>query len=1081
MRDAAIDREQLVKELKVLRKRVEELEGIEAECKQAGAELARSRQLHARAEQIGNLGHWERDFIQDTSFWSEGMYSIFGVKPDEPRNSYEYFLGLVDPSDRELVKSSVKAAVSSRQKLDVEYRIIRPNGERRVVHSVAEARFDEWGQAVRLFGICQDITERRNAELALAEEAVRRRILIEQSRDGIVILDQNGKVCESNRHFAEMIGYSVDEVHQLHVWDWDTQWPREHLLEMIRRVDAQGDHFETRHRRRDGTVYDVEISTNGAVLGGQKLVFCVCRDISERKRSEEALRIGEKRYRTLIEKAPIAIGVSRDGEMLFANPRYMTLFGCGSNAQVIGMPITDRVAPQCRDEILEKNRRRERGETVPNSYETLGLHQDGSVFPLRLDVTLIDWEGHPSTFCFLSDISRQKEMEKALRESEERFRLLYEEAPIAYQCLDQEGFFLEVNEAWLRLLGYSKQDVIGRWFGDFLVSAHADELRKSLSKYISFGEISGVEFQMLRRDATRITVECSGKVSHDRDGRFMQIHCVLRDVTQQRLAEEALKESERRYRNLFEDAPIAIWEEDFTELMEYLEGLKNSGISDFRSYFESYPDEVIRCASLAKLISVNKATLNLYEAESISDFSDGLKSISCSESFKAFREVILGLMEGKTRFEFENVHQTLKGNKMFVILKLLLSCCEGGSGSKALISVIDTTERKRLEDQLRHVQKMESIGTLAGGIAHDFNNILASIIGYTELAIQDLPGSGSVSDDLHQVLQASYRARDLVKQVLSFSRKVGAQERSPMDIVPLIKETVKFLRASIPTTVEIRESIPSRPMVMMADPTQIHQVLINLCTNAAQAMETTGGMLGIGLTDFTLDEEAALAYPELKPGRYVRLSVSDTGHGMDKATMDRIFDPYFTTKGVGKGSGIGLAVVHGVVRRHEGTIRVYSEVGKGAVFHVFIPRVDAGPQPAVKGDGRPTGGNERILFVDDEEMLLQMGMKLLEQLGYRVAAVSSGLEALSLFGENPDQFDLIITDYTMPNLTGEQLARECLKIRPDIPILLCTGFNRQIDERKAREIGIREFVMKPLSLRSFGEAIRRAITPSDQR
>ncbi|MCD6334697.1 MAG: response regulator [Candidatus Latescibacteria bacterium] len=378
-------------------------------------------------------------------------------------------------------------------------------------------------------------------------------------------------------------------------------------------------------------------------------------------------------------------------------------------------------------------------------------------------------------------------------------------------------------------------------------------------------------------------------------------------------------------------------------------------------------------------------------------------------------------------------------------------------------------ERKQVEKQLRQAQKMEAIGTLAGGIAHDFNNILAVILGFTEIAL-NMPEDTRTQHWLKQVLKAGERAKELVQQILAFSRETE-QERKPVRITPILKETLKLLSASLPATIEIREDVAASGTIL-GDPTQIHQVLMNLCTNAAYAMREEGGVLTVSQSDVELDVEAAARYPNLPPGSYLRLIVSDTGHGMDRAVMERIFDPYFTTKEPNEGTGLGLSVVHGIVQSYGGVITVDSEPGKGTSFHVVLPRIDREDTPKAETFAPLPTGNERILFIDDEEMLVEMGQEMLESLGYDVVALTNNLEALETFRAQPDRFDLVITDQTMPHKTGAELARELLRIRPDIPIILCTGFSEIITEKQAEATGIRRFLMKPILRREMAQTIR---------
>jgi PAS domain S-box-containing protein len=385
----------------------------------------------------------------------------------------------------------------------------------------------------------------------------------------------------------------------------------------------------------------------------------------------------------------------------------------------------------------------------------------------------------------------------------------------------------------------------------------------------------------------------------------------------------------------------------------------------------------------------------------------------------------------------------------------------------------DVTERERLKRQLQQAQKMEAIGTLAGGVAHDFNNILGIILGNTELAMDDIQDWNPAWYNLEEIKSASLRAKSVVRQLMSFARKTTL-EKKPTNIIPIVRESLKLLRSSIPTSIEFRQNIPQKVHTIQADPTQINQILINLCTNAYHAM-TDGGILEVSLKHLTFDENTPNQYPGLIPGRYVNITISDTGHGISDEEIERIFDPYFTTKEVGKGTGMGLAVVHGIIEEHKGFITVKSELGKGTTFNIFFPAVEKEAIAETKTYEKLPGGNESILFIDDEKPLAQFGYQRLKRLGYKVEASTNPFDALELFSSQPDKFDLIITDMTMPQMTGEKLIKEVLSIRSDIPIILCTGFSETIDEEKAAAIGAVEYIEKPVDKRDFALKVRRVL------
>jgi PAS domain S-box-containing protein len=431
---------------------------------------------------------------------------------------------------------------------------------------------------------------------------------------------------------------------------------------------------------------------------------------------------------------------------------------------------------------------------------------------------------------------------------------------------------------------------------------------------------------------------------------------------------------------------------------------------------------------------------------------------------------------------YETTFQNADGVRRQVLFHKATFRNQDGSLGGIVGAMEDITERKHAEEerthmeaQLRQAQKMEALGTLAGGIAHDFNNILAIIIGYTEIAQSDMAGAGRVGADLQEVLTAARRAKDLVRQILAFSRR-GEQEKMVVQVGLIVKEAMKMLRASLPSTIDFKMNVASKAVVM-ADPTQIHQVLMNLCTNAAHAMREAGGVLEVSLTDVRLEPESIRPHSGLEPGLHVKLVVTDTGHGIDPAIMDRIFDPFFTTKEQGAGTGLGLSVVHGIVRSLGGAIGVESVPGKGAVFNVLLPAMEsAGVAEPVEAEPLPRG-RERILFVDDEPALARATKQMLQRLGYEVDCRASPIEALEAFRLHSKEkpFDLVITDMTMPHLSGADLARELIRLQPGLPVILCTGFSEKMNAERARSLGIKGFLLKPVLLNELAVTIRKVL------
>jgi PAS domain S-box-containing protein len=510
--------------------------------------------------------------------------------------------------------------------------------------------------------------------------------------------------------------------------------------------------------------------------------------------------------------------------------------------------------------------------------------------------------------------------------------------------------------------------------------------------------------------------------------------------------EDELRESEERFRVLFEHAPDPFF---FLKTNGSLVVGNKAGQD-----FTGYRDE--------ELQGQNLLDVGLISAEDLSKARIFLEKSQNGEPTGP-SEVAMHHKDGQPLFAEVSTHPiTLKGEQ-FVL----------GIARDITDRKKDEQERKRLEVQLQQSQKLEAIGTLAGGIAHDFNNILGAVMGYAELAMHEVDRASDPYQYLQEVLHAGRRAKGLVKQILTFSHQTE-QEQTPVLVKLIIKEVVKMMRASLPATIAIRPNIESDALVM-GDPTQIHQVIMNLCTNAGYAMQAEGGRLEVSLLEMQLDEESSVNYPNLKSGPYIKLTVADTGPGIQAHDLDRIFEPFFTTKEKGAGTGMGLAVVHGIVTSHGGDIFVRSEPGQGARFTVFLPALKKRVESVIRDHKPIPTGTERILFVDDEASLANAGRHMLESLGYDVVIRISSEEALELFNSRPDRFDLVVTDMTMPGLTGDRLARMMMQIRPDIPVILCTGFSTSITEEKALESGIRAFINKPVLKRQIGETIRKVL------
>lgn len=524
-----------------------------------------------------------------------------------------------------------------------------------------------------------------------------------------------------------------------------------------------------------------------------------------------------------------------------------------------------------------------------------------------------------------------------------------------------------------------------------------------------------------------------------------------RDVIARTEAENALRKSEVHLRTLLENIPDLIWLKD-------KDGVFLSCNRQFERFMNSSQEEII-----------GKTDYDFFSSEIADFFRKHDQAAMDAKGPRMNEEAVSNAFDGRTVYlETIKTPMVSDDNKLIGVLGIARDITERKEGEE---------ERKRLESQLLHTQKVEAIGTMAGGIAHDFNNILAAIIGYAEIARYKLPEGSPSRKPIKQVIQASTRAKELVQHILSFSRRTELKDDfRHINLVDVAREVLGFQQSVMPKTIKVETDFQNNKGLVLGEPTQLHQVLMNLCTNAWQAMEKDGGTLKISVRVVECSEDDLRDEPHMSAGSYVKLSVSDTGIGMDPEVMERIFDPYYTTKGVGKGSGMGLSVVVGIVKNHGGLIRVSSSFGIGSSFEIVLPQVEEVEQlQTVPESSEIVFGTEHILLVDDEEMLVDAGKAVLESCGYTVTGVTESSKAWELFKADPSKFDLMITDQTMPDLQGADLAKKVLELRADFPIILCTGYSSQVNEAQAKVIGVREFASKPMDKKTIARLIRKVL------
>jgi PAS domain S-box-containing protein len=901
----------------------------------------------------------------------------------------------------------------------------------------------------------------KESRIALARSEARYRHIFENSPLGIFRTTLEGKALAVNAEMANIIGCATPDEAIANFTDLANQLyvdpgRRRQFIDLL---GAEGvvQHFEYEARTKLGAT--IWISMNAKLTpvsgadgkAGESVIDGFAMDITKRKHAEDAVRESEILIRDVSANIPGAIYqfVRR------ADGTYAIPFMSDGAARLLGLPIatlqdTSRLFDNLHPDDLPRM-----WDSIRHSAATLSRWRQefrvllptgeirwmqGASQPTRLNDGSVCWNG------VILDITEQKETEDALRQSEEKYRALVEGLPDIVMRFDRAGRHLFVSENIAEIIGLHPSQCIGKTHRQLgFLDSHCRQWEQAIDRAFDTGLAVEGESAFKGKDGP---VVHNWRIFPEKNaiGGVKSVLAVSRDITAHRRAE-------RNYQTLFREML------DGFALHEII--CDDAGVPiDYR------------------FVAINPAFEKM----------TGLKAAD------VIGRTVLEIMPDTERHWLETYGRVaLTGEPAFfdnysaALRKYFEVTAFRPAPDQFACIFIDITERKRAEEemkilqsQLQQAQKMEAIGTLAGGIAHDFNNILSAILGYAEMAREDSPAGTPAVHNLDQVIKASNRARDLVKQILAFSRQAETA-RIHLHPAAIVNETVKLLRSSLPSTIAIELDLAPDPGVILADPTQIHQILMNLCTNAYHAMEDTGGTLSIALRRKLLTAEDLAGVPAVQPGDFFRLSISDTGPGIGAEIRDRIFDPYFTTKEIGKGTGMGLSIVHGIARSCGGYVSCHSQPGEGTVFHVFLPVLLQHPPPETKPIASIPVGNERILFIDDEKMLADLGRSTLQRLGYTVTVRTSSLEALTTFENQPDSFDLVITDQTMPGMTGIDLARRIQQLRPQLPIILCTGYSSLISEDQAKAMGIKGFALKPVTKKDIATLIRKVLDTDGQR
>jgi len=945
--------------------------------------------------------------------------------------------------------------------------------------------------ALKLHEAYQTIKKR---EESLEESFARYALVVEGSSVGIWDWDVLNKRVYFSPAWKSMRGYTDDEID-----DREENWSGGiHPDDAGRVMMAVQDYFEQRTdvfeeeyrvRRKDGSymwILDrgkVLRDSNGHVIhmAGAEI------DITKRKLAEEALKRSEERFRVVQEMSPDGFTILHpirdehgnivDFTWIYHNEATSRVIGYDIKT-ITGRRLLDLFPGHSGTEIYEAYK----DVAQTGIYRVIESIYRGETITTPTWFRLVIVSMGEDIAILTQDITERKQMEEKLVESEKEYRELVQNANSIIIKMDREGNISFFNDYAQKFFGYASEEILGKNVRIIVPSTEnprGRNLEEMVDSILSNPDdfIENINENVLK-NGDHVWISWRNKAIKDVNGNIVGNLAIGMDITERKRAEDALRENEARLGSILRVAPVGIG-----TVVDRVINQANDTLCEMTGYAQ---DELL--GQNARLLYPTQDDFEFVGREKYAQIGDhGTGSVETRWLRKD--GTIIDVLLSSTPLDLDDLQ---KG-----VTFIALDITERKRAEESLRLAHDELEkrvrertaelnqayeelqrgmheRELLEFKLRQSQKMEAIGTLAGGIAHDFNNILAAVLGFTEMAIEDVTDRPLVERNLRNVIKSAMRARDLVKQILAFSRKV-THERTPLSLTPLLEETVQLLRASIPTTVEIRFDSTASSDTVLASPVEVQQVLMNLATNASLAMQVEGGTMEITLTDIDFEPEPPVQVADMEPREYVQLVVKDTGIGMSHEVMRRAFEPFFTTREPGTGTGMGLAVVYGIVKDLQGMITVESEPGVGSVFRVLLPKVKTRTEEELAHIVHIRGGRERILFVDDEPMLVDWGQATLERMGYTVTALTDSTEALKTFSSDPRRFDLVITDHTMSGMTGLEVSKELLKIRPDIPIILCTGHSDTVSPEIAKEVGIRKYLMKPLAKQELATAVRQVL------
>ncbi len=1112
-----MSKEQLIAELVDLRRRIRSLEAEQVHYEQAEKLLKEREAELRRAQTMARIGVFVWDDGTDRcAYCSEELADLLGLSVPQVMKSWrlqERVLETLHPDDRARYDQVVKEATRNAAPYSVEFRMLDDEGNVQHRRELGEPVLDDEGRLLRTFGTVQDITDIKRAEEALRESQRRFQDFAAASADWFWEMDAELRFTYMSVNVERALSRAPE---------WYYGKTRKDFLGEGYDRDAWKEHLQILRDHKPFRDFTYPLASHGAEQhwlstsgipffdeDGTFLGYRGCgRNSTAAVAAEQALRESEQRYRNLVQLSPDGVIINFEDRVAFANPAAVRFLGADTAGDLIGRRMLDFIHSDFHKDVRERVTNVLEREEKQSWMEQTYIGADGRIFEVETSATPISYHGNTAVLTVFRDITDRKRSEEALRESDARFHEILEESPVSLWVEDwsalkrmldgltEQGaedlsdYFREhpeqLREAYdlpdviyisretLRVYrASSKQELLEIMGSDHVNSEDLESFRKQLSRLFSGARSNEYEARETACDGSQIVTRMRTVIPPNYNDSWSRVLISIEDISEQRRDRDALRRSESRYRELFDESPVPMLEEDWRLVKQLLDRLAKQGVEDLRGYLRDHPDQLGKAYDAARRFGISQAAVDLYHASSRDELRAAMTQQTADpDELRGYGDMIADFYGGATSYEYEANEIACDGSEIATRIRAVIPPKYLDTWSRVFVTIEDITERKNVEAQLHQAQKLRAVGQLTGGVAHDFNNLLAVIMGNAEVLSLRL---GEDDKQTQALIKAASRGANLTQRLLAFSRK---QPLSPQAIEPnaLVSSMLDMLHRTLGETIEIRTSVGPGLWQAMADPGQLEGALLNLAINARDAMPG-GGTMTIETVNAGLSESDIADGTEMSPGEYVLLAVSDTGSGMAPEVLEYAFEPFFSTKDVGQGSGLGLSMVYGFAKQSGGQVTIQSEEGRGTTVKLYLPRAEGSERPVPKTVSAlgPKARGERVLVLEDDADVRQLAVSILQSLGYEVLQAQNGKSALAVLEGSPP-VDLLLFDVVLSGgMTGPQVSEVAKRLYPATKTLFMSGYaETALRDHKAVHDGA-GMINKPFHRSELARKVRAAL------